>query len=121
MLDKARLQESLKKASKPMTVKQHEEHLQIQLAQKQAELEVSKQNLEDAKQERKLLLVKKALADTAKKKANKPASKPQNENVLEVAKAYLSGALLKKLKNNEKLTTEEQKQVALVCKEVGFL
>lgn len=33
----------------------------------------------------------------------------------------LSKALMKKLLDGSKLTSEEQKQVALVCKQVGFL
>ena len=38
-----------------------------------------------------------------------------------VAEQSLSKALMKKLLDGSKLTSAEQKQVALVCKQVGFL
>lgn len=38
-----------------------------------------------------------------------------------IAEASLSPAVMRKLLSGEKLSTDEQKQVAVVCKQVGFL
>ena len=49
-----------------------------------------------------------------------PQVKP-SPDVKSVAEAALSPSLMRKLLDGVKLTTDEQKQVALVCKQVGFL
>lgn len=48
-------------------------------------------------------------------------SMKSSASVKSLAEASLSKALMKKLLDGSKLTSEEQKQVALVCKQVGFL
>ena len=48
-------------------------------------------------------------------------SKLETSEVKQAAEASLSPQLLRKLLSDEKLTTDEQKAVAAVCKAVGFL
>lgn len=50
-----------------------------------------------------------------------PVPKLEPSEVKQVAEASLSPQLLRKLLSDEKLSTDEQKQVAAVCRQAGFL
>lgn len=76
--------------------------------------------------------VKAAPAPAPSKPASKPAPAPaipaakptltlNQTEIQQVVEATLSKPLLKKLIAGVKLSTDEQRQVALVCRQVGFL
>lgn len=67
---------------------------------------------------------KKATGISKVEKEAEQATKASHSSALDVrqiAEQSLSPALLKRLLSGEKLTTEDQKQVAAVCKVAGYL